>query len=102
MVKQFFEVQVYDSFVMRGNTAIFKAQIPSFVSDHVDIIEWISTDNDTYRFGDTYGDCTIIILIIPNTKIQQFFYVTVYKIHPPVAIKFPSQTLVALTMIANS
>jgi hypothetical protein len=40
---------------MRGNTAIFKCQIPSFVSDHVDLTEWISTENDTYKTGDEYG-----------------------------------------------
>lgn len=54
-MKQYFEVQVYDVFVMRGNTAIFKCQIPSFVSDHVDLMEWISTENDTYQFGNDYG-----------------------------------------------
>lgn len=55
MVKQYFEVQVYDVFVMRGNTAIFKCQIPSFVADHVDIIEWTSTDNQTFEHSDDYG-----------------------------------------------
>lgn len=40
---------------MRGNTAIFKCQIPSFVSDHVDLTEWISTENETYVLGDEYG-----------------------------------------------
>lgn len=52
VVKQYYEIQVYDVFVMKGNTAIFKCQIPSFVSDHVDIVEWVSTENDTYRIGD--------------------------------------------------
>lgn len=55
VVKQYFEVQVYDVFVMRGNTAIFKCQIPSFVADHVDIIEWTSTDNQTFEHSDDYG-----------------------------------------------
>lgn len=55
VVKQYFEIQVYDVFVMRGNTAIFKCQIPSFVSDHVDLTEWTSTENDTYKFGNEYG-----------------------------------------------
>lgn len=55
VVKQYFEVQVYDVFVMRGNTAIFKCQIPSFVSDHVDVTEWTSTENDTYRLTNDYG-----------------------------------------------
>lgn len=54
-MKQYFEIQVYDVFVMRGNTAIFKCQIPSFVGDHVDLTEWISTENDTYTFGNEYG-----------------------------------------------
>ncbi|KAG5667730.1 hypothetical protein PVAND_015701 [Polypedilum vanderplanki] len=51
VVNQYFEIQVYDVFVMRGNTAIFKCQIPSFVSDHLDITEWVSTENDTYQMG---------------------------------------------------
>lgn len=55
VVKQYFEAQVYDVFVMRGNTAIFKCQIPSFVADHVDLLDWKSTDNETYTFGDGYG-----------------------------------------------
>lgn len=55
VVKQYFEVQVYDVFVMRGNTAIFKCQIPSFVADHVDIIEWTSTENQTFEHSDDYG-----------------------------------------------
>lgn len=56
VVNQYFEIQVYDVFVMRGNTAIFKCQIPSFVSDHhIELLEWTSTDNDTYRPGDDYG-----------------------------------------------
>lgn len=54
-MKQYFEVQVYDVFVMRGNTAIFKCQIPSFVADHVDLVEWTSTENDTYKLGNDYG-----------------------------------------------
>ena len=40
---------------MRGNTAIFKCQIPSFVSDHVDIVEWISTENTTFRLENETG-----------------------------------------------
>ena len=55
MVKQYFEVQVYDVFVMRGNSAIFKCQIPSFVGDHVDILEWISTENQTFAHTKDYG-----------------------------------------------
>lgn len=54
-MKQYFEAQVYDVFVMRGNAAIFKCQIPSFVADHVDQTEWVSTENDTYKIGENFG-----------------------------------------------
>jgi hypothetical protein len=40
---------VYDAFVIKGNPAIFKCQIPSFVSDHVEIVEWVDTDNGSYK-----------------------------------------------------
>lgn len=48
VVNQYFEAQVYDVFVIKGNTAIFKCQIPSFVSDHVDVVSWQDTDNNKY------------------------------------------------------
>lgn len=48
VVNQYYEAQVYDVFVIKGNTAVFKCQIPSFVSDHVDIISWQDTANNKY------------------------------------------------------
>lgn len=73
VVKQYFEAQVYDVFVMRGNTAIFKCNLPSFVSDHVDLLEWISTENTTYKHGeDEQGAMTYFVEIsrIPPTFIR--------------------------------
>lgn len=48
VVNQYYEAQVYDVFVIKGNTAVFKCQIPSFVSDHVDIISWQDTANNKF------------------------------------------------------
>jgi hypothetical protein len=42
-------------FVIRGNSAIFKCQVPSYVGDHIEITEWISTENDTYKMKDFDG-----------------------------------------------
>lgn len=47
-MNQYYEAQVYDVFVIKGNTAVFKCQIPSFVSDHVDIISWQDTANNKF------------------------------------------------------
>lgn len=49
VVNQYFEAQVYDVFVIRGNSAIFKCQIPSFVTDHVEIVSWQDTEGGLYN-----------------------------------------------------
>ncbi|XP_061930165.1 cell adhesion molecule Dscam2 isoform X16 [Apis cerana] len=48
VVAQYFEVQVYDQFAIRGNAAIFKCQVPSFVADHVDVVGWIDSNGGSY------------------------------------------------------
>lgn len=56
MVAQYFEVQVYDQFAIRGNAAIFKCQVPSFVADHVDVVSWIDSNGGSYvADGQSYG-----------------------------------------------
>ncbi|OXU29267.1 hypothetical protein TSAR_012207 [Trichomalopsis sarcophagae] len=49
-VSQYFEVQVYDVFAIRGNAAIFKCQVPSFVGDYVIVAEWISSNAESFTF----------------------------------------------------
>lgn len=50
---------MYDVFVIKGNTAVFKCQIPSFVSDHVEVISWQDTANGEYLPPkDNYGSNT--------------------------------------------
>lgn len=56
VVAQYFEVQVYDQFAIRGNAAIFKCQVPSFVADHVDVVGWIDSNGGSYvADGQSYG-----------------------------------------------
>lgn len=45
-VLQEYEARVNDEFVLRGNTAIIKCIVPSFVADFVHVMAWI-VDNDT-------------------------------------------------------
>lgn len=47
-VNQFYESQVYDIYVIRGNAAVFKCHIPSFVSDHVQVVSWHDTKGGEY------------------------------------------------------
>lgn len=44
MVHQFYQTRVIDEFVLRGNTAVLKCLVPSFVADFVEVIEWLTDD----------------------------------------------------------
>lgn len=54
-VNQFYESQVYDMYVIRGNAAVFKCHIPSFVSDHVQVVSWHDTEGGEYLPNTDYG-----------------------------------------------
>lgn len=41
---------------MRGNAAIIKCLIPSFVTDFVQIIAWINEDGDEFTIGNDFND----------------------------------------------
>ncbi|XP_064216065.1 Down syndrome cell adhesion molecule isoform X2 [Tribolium castaneum] len=62
VVNQYYEAQVYDVFVIKGNTAVFKCQIPSFVSDHVEIVSWQDTANNKFLPpGDDYDSKYLVL-----------------------------------------
>lgn len=43
-------------YVIKGNTAILKCTIPSFVTDFVVVNSWISSDGQEYRhLNENYG-----------------------------------------------
>lgn len=51
MVNQLYTVNVMDESVLRGNTAILKCHIPSFVSDYVFVSSWTSDGGDEYSIN---------------------------------------------------
>lgn len=57
VVNQYYEAQVHDVFVIKGNAAVFKCNVPSFVSDHLDIISWEDTAGNKFLppSGSNYG-----------------------------------------------
>jgi hypothetical protein len=48
VVNQLYTVNVMDESILRGNTAILKCHIPSFVADYVFVSGWTSDDGDEY------------------------------------------------------
>lgn len=59
-MNQYYEAQVYDAFVIKGNSAVFKCNIPSFVSDHVEIISWEDTQGTKFLSSSDYGKFALI------------------------------------------
>jgi len=47
-VNQYYEAILYDMFVIKGNTAVFKCIVPSFVADYVSIVSWEDTVGNKY------------------------------------------------------
>lgn len=44
MVQQFYQTRVIDEFVLRGNAATLKCNLPSFIADYISVEAWISDD----------------------------------------------------------
>lgn len=49
MVHQPYEVEADNEYVIRGNSAIMKCEIPSFVADFVIVTMWSDSDGNEYR-----------------------------------------------------
>jgi len=43
-------------YVMKGNSAIMKCSVPSFVSDYVSVIGWVDETGAEYKSNDEYAD----------------------------------------------
>lgn len=88
VVLQNYEAQVYDDFVIRGNTAILKCQIPSFVAEYVRVTAWIldsafnlevSKSNDEKYIILPYG-VLYIRKVEPNDGLQSYHCRTEHKL----------------------
>lgn len=53
-VEQSYQLRVNDEFVLKGNTAILKCIVPSFVGDFLEIIEWVSESGESYIISQLY------------------------------------------------
>jgi len=51
VVEQSYQLRVNDEFVLKGNTAILKCIVPSFVGDFLEIIEWVSESGESFNIN---------------------------------------------------
>lgn len=48
VVHQFYQSEVNNEYVIRGNSAILKCSIPSFVADFVTVVSWNDENGEIY------------------------------------------------------
>lgn len=59
MVAQFYVTEAENEYVIRGNSAVMKCKIPSFVADFVSVESWLADDGRTHTYSTTshnYGN----------------------------------------------
>ena len=72
VVRQGYQVQVYDEFVIRGNTAVLRCQVPSVVRDYVIVTTWEREDGVTIVSNVANGKLFYKAL---NTSIKWVFFI---------------------------
>lgn len=55
MVAQYYDTDVNKAYVIRGNAAVLKCEIPSFVADFVSVVSWHTDQNEDFMPGTEYG-----------------------------------------------
>lgn len=65
VVEQSYQLRVNDEFVLKGNTAILKCIVPSFVGDFLEIIEWVSESGESFNINQlSKGLCFQYLVLI--------------------------------------
>lgn len=56
MVNQYYEAEVVSEYVIRGNTAVLKCNIPSFVADFVKVEAWVGSEGSEFIASQDFGN----------------------------------------------
>lgn len=75
VVSQFYDTDVNKAYVIRGNAAILKCEIPSFVADFVSVVSWHTDQDEVFYPANDYGLCA-------------FFSEHIYKLQQAACTKF--------------
>ncbi|XP_043680637.1 Down syndrome cell adhesion molecule-like protein Dscam2 isoform X38 [Vespula pensylvanica] len=61
VVSQFFVTEAENEYVIRANSAIMKCKIPSFVSEFVQVDQWVADDGTIYTPGEEYDGKYLVL-----------------------------------------
>lgn len=82
VVQQFYQSEVNNEYVIRGNSAVLKCSIPSFVADFVNVVSW--HDEDEVQLGLGVADGEKKNEMKPGSKRYLTFphFITIRSLHP--------------------
>lgn len=60
VVAQYYDTDVNKEYAIRGNSAILKCVVPSFVADFVKVLSWHTDQGEEFVPGDDYGSPRVI------------------------------------------
>lgn len=63
VVAQYYDTDVNKAYVIRGNAAVLKCEIPSFVADFVSVVSWHTDQNEDFLPGTEYGLCILRLFL---------------------------------------
>ncbi|XP_076173908.1 Down syndrome cell adhesion molecule 1 isoform X45 [Ptiloglossa arizonensis] len=61
VVSQFYVTEAENEYVIRANSAIMKCKIPSFVSEFVQVDQWVADDGTIYTTGNDYDGKYLVL-----------------------------------------
>ncbi|XP_057660488.1 cell adhesion molecule Dscam2 isoform X10 [Diorhabda carinulata] len=61
VVNQFYKAEILTEYVIRGNTAVLKCSIPSFVADFVYVDSWIDDQGNSLTVSDNYDSKYLVL-----------------------------------------
>ncbi|XP_022815083.1 Down syndrome cell adhesion molecule-like protein Dscam2 isoform X2 [Spodoptera litura] len=72
VVHQSYEPRVIDEDVLRGNSAIVKCTIPSFVADYVHVVDWVADEESlsAFSFNRSEGNYEGKYLVLPSGELH--------------------------------
>nr|XP_017031931.1 Down syndrome cell adhesion molecule-like protein Dscam2 isoform X35 [Drosophila kikkawai] len=61
VVAQYYDTDVNKAYVIRGNAAVLKCEIPSFVADFVSVVSWHTDQNEDFLLGSEHDGKYLVL-----------------------------------------
>lgn len=99
-MNQYYDPEILGKeYVMRGNAAILKCTIPSFVADFVQVVAWIDEDNREYvptKAANFSGGKSFVGKLLKNPKRIHIWNLLIYDFE--YFLNFAQQLWISFTM----